>query len=103
MAATAVVARRVGEQDIKGANQAAVQVIILGVAVSIIVSIIGIFYAKDILRLMGGEPDLIAEGFLPIKVCSIFDKRVPNKSLKKSSNSPLPTKYAVSIIPALLQ
>lgn len=63
MAATAVVARRVGEQDIKGANQAAVQVIILGVAVSIIVSIIGIFYAKDILRLMGGEPDLIAEGY----------------------------------------
>ena len=63
MAATAVVARRVGEQDIKGANQAAVQVIILGVVVSIIVSIIGIFYAKDILRLMGGEPDLIAEGY----------------------------------------
>ena len=63
MAATAVVARRVGEQDIKGANQAAVQVIFLGVAVSIIVSFIGIFYAKDILRLMGGEPDLIAEGY----------------------------------------
>ena len=63
MAATAVVARRVGEEDIKGANQAAVQVIFLGVAVSIIVSIIGIFYAKDILRLMGGEPDLIAEGY----------------------------------------
>lgn len=63
MAATAVVARRVGEQDIKGANQAAVQVIFLGVAVSLVVSVIGIFYAKDILRLMGGEPDLIAEGY----------------------------------------
>ena len=63
MAATAVVARRVGEKDIKGANQAAVQVIFLGVAVSVIVSFIGIFYAKDILRLMGGEPDLIAEGY----------------------------------------
>ena len=63
MAATAVVARRVGEQDIKGANQAAVQVIFLGIAVSLVVSAIGIFYAKDILRLMGGEPDLIAEGY----------------------------------------
>lgn len=63
MAATAIVARRVGEQDIKGANQAAVQVLFLGMAVSVIVSIVGIFYAKDILRLMGGEPDLIAEGY----------------------------------------
>ena len=42
MAATAVVARRVGEKDIKGASQAAVQVIILGIAVSILISVIGI-------------------------------------------------------------
>lgn len=63
MAATAIVARRVGEEDFEGASKASVQVIILGVIVSIAVSIIGIFYAKDILRLMGGEPDLIAEGY----------------------------------------
>ena len=62
MAATAVVARRVGEKDIKGANEAAVQVIFLGIAISLIVSVIGIFYAKEILGLMGAEADLIAEG-----------------------------------------
>lgn len=63
MAATAVVARRVGEKDIKGASQAAVQVIILGIAVSILISVIGILYPKEILQLMGAEPDLIAEGY----------------------------------------
>ena len=63
MAATAIVARRVGEKDLDGASRAAVQVIILGVLVSIIVSAIGIIYAKEILGLMGAEPDLIAEGY----------------------------------------
>lgn len=63
MAATAVVARRIGEEDKKGASQAAVQIIILGIVVSLGVSAIGVFYPKDILSLMGGEPDLIAEGY----------------------------------------
>lgn len=63
MAATAVVARRVGEKDIVGANQAAVQVIILGILVAIIIGIIGVVYPKEILALMGAEPDLIAEGY----------------------------------------
>ncbi|MDO5981207.1 MATE family efflux transporter [Flavivirga spongiicola] len=63
MAATAVVARRVGEKDLKGASNAAVQVIFLGVFVAAIISVIGILYPKEILGLMGGEPDLIAEGY----------------------------------------
>jgi putative MATE family efflux protein len=68
MAATAVVARRVGEKNLKGASQAAVQVIFLGIIVSAIVSVIGILYAKEILALMGAEPDLIAEGYGYTKV-----------------------------------
>jgi putative MATE family efflux protein len=63
MAATAVVARRVGEKDIKGASQATVQVIFLGVAVAAVISVIGILYPKEILGLMGAEPELIAEGY----------------------------------------
>ncbi len=63
MAATAVVARRIGEKDVAGARIAAVQAISLGVVISVVIGIIGIFYAKDILALMGGEPDLIAEGY----------------------------------------
>ncbi len=63
MAATAVVARRIGEKNIQGARETAVQAIALGVVVSTIVGVIGFVYAKDILALMGGEPDLIAEGY----------------------------------------
>ena len=63
MAATAVVARRVGEKDIKGASKAAVQVIFLGVLVASIISAFGIMYPKELLSLMGAEPDLIEEGY----------------------------------------
>ncbi|MBT8257224.1 MAG: MATE family efflux transporter [Bacteroidia bacterium] len=63
MAATAVVARRVGEKNLKGANEAAVQAIILGIGVSIIVSLVGMIFPKEILAIMGGEQDLIEEGY----------------------------------------
>ncbi len=63
MAATAVVARRIGEKDVQGARESAVQAIALGVVVSVLVGIIGFLYAKEILALMGAEPDLIAEGY----------------------------------------
>ncbi|WP_369993589.1 MATE family efflux transporter [Winogradskyella sp.] len=63
MAATAIVARRIGEKDREGASQAAVQVIGLGIFVAAIISAIGIFYPKEILGLMGGEVDLIEEGY----------------------------------------
>ena len=55
MGATAIVARRVGEKDETGANVAAVQAIYLGLAVSFMVSIIGIIYYKEILALMGAS------------------------------------------------
>jgi putative MATE family efflux protein len=63
MAATAIVARRTGEKDEKGANEAAMQAIILGVLVALLISIPGILYPKEILAFMGGEPDLIKEGY----------------------------------------
>ncbi len=63
MAATAVVARRIGEKDVQGAREAAVQAIGLGIVVSILVGFIGFLYAKEILGLMGAEPDLIEEGY----------------------------------------
>lgn len=59
MGATAMVARRVGEKDIRGAEVAATQALYIGVAISFVVSIIGFFFAGDILRLMGGNESLI--------------------------------------------
>lgn len=63
MAATAVVARRIGEKDVQGAKEAAVQAIALGVVVALLVGIIGFLYAKEILALMGAEQTLIDEGY----------------------------------------
>lgn len=62
MAATAVVARRVGEKDLQGAREAAVQAIFIGILVAAIVGVIGFLYNREILALMGAEPDLIEEG-----------------------------------------
>ncbi|MBT8243867.1 MAG: MATE family efflux transporter [Winogradskyella sp.] len=63
MAATAIVARRTGEKDKEGASRAAVQVIFLGIVIAVFISVVGIIYPKEILGLMGGEADLIEEGY----------------------------------------
>lgn len=62
MGATAMVARRIGEKDPKAAAIAAGQVIWIGVFVSVVVGLIGIFYAENILRIMGADDAVIATG-----------------------------------------
>ena len=62
MAATAIVARRVGEKNIEAAKKSAAQAIILGTAIAITLGVIGYYYNQDILRLMGAEPEVILEG-----------------------------------------
>ena len=63
MAATAVVARRIGEKDYEGAKRTAAQVIYLGGIVSVLFSAVGIYFAKDILSLMKASPAVIEEGY----------------------------------------
>lgn len=55
MGATALVARRVGEKNPDGAAHGGMQTIYVGVLISIAVSIAGIFFAKELLMLMGAE------------------------------------------------
>ena len=59
MGATAMVARRVGEKDFKGAEEAAAQAVVVGLAVSFIITFVGIFFSTDLLRLMGASEELI--------------------------------------------
>jgi putative MATE family efflux protein len=59
MAATAFVARRIGEKDLKGAEDAAVQAIYLGGGLSIVLAILGVIYAEDVLILMGAEEGVL--------------------------------------------
>lgn len=61
-AATAVVARRVGEKNPAAAAQAAAQALLLSGGLILVISCIGYGYAEEILRLMGAEPAAIAMG-----------------------------------------
>ena len=62
LATTAMVARRVGERDIAGARTAAAQSILLGLVLSVAVAVPGVIFAKDLLALMGGSPELVGSG-----------------------------------------
>jgi putative MATE family efflux protein len=60
MGATATVARRMGERDPEGAAIAAVQAIALGLLVAVPVGLLGFWFARPILGLMGATPDVLA-------------------------------------------
>ncbi|MEQ7801695.1 MATE family efflux transporter [Pedobacter sp. ASV1-7] len=62
MAATAVVARRVGEKNPEAAGKAGMQAIFVAVCVNILISILGLIYATDILLLMGASMDTAIQG-----------------------------------------
>ena len=58
-----MVARRIGEKKPQEASNAAWQAIIIAIIFSMFISVLGFFYAKDVLRLMGASADLIEEGY----------------------------------------
>lgn len=64
MAATAMVARRVGEKNIEEASKSAMQAILLAMLVTIVLSVIGAIYAKEILMLLG-SPETVLEIGVP--------------------------------------
>ncbi len=63
MAVTAIIARRVGEKNNKAASISAVQAIFIGIIISIPFAIAGIYFAKDMLFLMGADVWTLNEGF----------------------------------------
>lgn len=68
MAGTAIVARRIGEKNHREASIAAFQVIFLGTISSLVIGLAGFIYAEDILRLMGADEAIIAEGAIYTKI-----------------------------------
>ncbi len=62
MAATAVVARRVGEKKYSAASSAAFQSIFLGTLMALIIGGLGFIFAEEILQLMGASPAVVREG-----------------------------------------
>jgi putative MATE family efflux protein len=60
--ATAIVARRVGEKNYAEASKSGAQAITVSLIVAIIVAFLGVYFASDILSLMGAQPEVIKEG-----------------------------------------
>ena len=62
MAATALVARRIGEKNPEAAARAGAQTTTLSILITVILSIAGFVFAKDILRVMGASEETIEYG-----------------------------------------
>ncbi|MGV3696227.1 MATE family efflux transporter [Flavobacterium sp.] len=60
--ATAIVARRVGEKDYAEASKSGMQAIGVSLIVALLVAFLGVYFASDILRIMGAQPEVIKEG-----------------------------------------
>lgn len=63
IAATATVARRIGEKDHEGAARAAIQALALGLIVSTVIALIAAPLAPKLLSLMGASPEVVAQGW----------------------------------------
>src|SRR5450631_481511 len=61
-AATAVVARRIGEKNPEAAAHAGAQSIVIGILASVVVSFLGVFFAENILSAMGADEKVVREG-----------------------------------------
>lgn len=60
--ATAVVARRIGEKNEAAAAHAGAQSLVIALIATVVLSILGMVFASDILRLMGASAAVVAEG-----------------------------------------
>ncbi len=61
-AATAIVARRIGEKNPDAAAHAGAQSLIVSLIGTLLISIVGTIYADEILSLMGASTEVVAEG-----------------------------------------
>jgi putative MATE family efflux protein len=68
MAATAIVARRIGEKNTEAASRAGMQTIAIALTISILISIAGLIFAKDILLLMGATESTATQGVTFVRI-----------------------------------
>jgi putative MATE family efflux protein len=62
LSTTAMVARRIGEKDPEDAAISAVQAIVLGLVISVVLGAAGWLAAPHLLQLMGASPEIVATG-----------------------------------------
>ena len=65
---TALISRRIGEKDAEGAAVGAVQAILAGIIMAMVIGITGAIFSKDFLRLMGAAPDIVESGYMYTRI-----------------------------------
>ncbi len=68
MAATAIVARRIGEKNNEAAARSGMQAVILSLFITALISIVGFFFAGDILGLMGASEKIVFDGAIYTRI-----------------------------------
>jgi len=67
-AASAIIARRVGEKNIDDAKYTATQSLIFSIVISIFISILGVVYSSHLLKFMGASNEVILQGSIFTKI-----------------------------------
>ncbi len=62
MGATAMVGRRIGEKDERGAEVAGVQAIYIGLFFTAVFTVVGIIWHRELLSIMGASPEVVETG-----------------------------------------
>ena len=62
MAAAAIVSRRIGEKNNKEAGKAGMQAVLIAVMLSVPISVTGLLFSSNILRLMGASTEVVKVG-----------------------------------------
>jgi len=62
MAATAMVSRRIGEKKPEAASNVAAQTLIIGLLLSFLISLVGIFFSEELLTMLGADEEIVRTG-----------------------------------------
>jgi len=65
---TALISRRIGEKNSEGAAVGAVQAILAGIMMAVVIGVTGAVFSKDFLRLMGATPDIVESGYMYTRI-----------------------------------
>ncbi|HPG73526.1 MAG TPA: MATE family efflux transporter, partial [Bacteroidales bacterium] len=105
IATTALVSRRIGERKYRAASETALQAVLLGFIISVLIAIPGFLFTRDLLRLMGASSTMIYEmsGYMKIVLAGNFSIILIfiNNAIFRSAGKPLIALKTLAVANAL--
>ncbi len=101
--ASAMIARAYGKKDFDRADRICANAVLLGLIISVPVSIFGVMFSSDLFRLMGASPEVTEQGVQYLSIMFSFSSFVfltfvLNASLQGSGDSFTPMKVMSSVL-----